>query len=227
MAKIRGNSVLPARRQASSCTPWTGWTSLASSRYPRTVTRSPPSSPSTRCRRTAIVDSQVFRKASWRLSALAGLAVLRFNPRGTSSRRAPPRQVRQGRAERLDVAAAIEFAEFHDLPRPLAGRVVVRHRPGPDARLRPGGGRGRPALTTAAVLPGPSTWKVWADSGKPVLGALVPEPTTRGPCRGHRAVRGHPLRPAWSASTARSTSGWARPPCAGRTTRSWRRSLRR
>ena len=32
-----------------------------------------------------MMDSHVFRKAAWRLPALAGLAVLRFNTRGTSS----------------------------------------------------------------------------------------------------------------------------------------------
>src|SRR3954452_10991605 len=32
-----------------------------------------------------MMDSHVFRKAAWRLPALADLAVLRFNTRGTSS----------------------------------------------------------------------------------------------------------------------------------------------
>ena len=32
-----------------------------------------------------MMDSHVFRKAAWRLPALAGVAVLRFNTRGTSS----------------------------------------------------------------------------------------------------------------------------------------------
>ena len=34
-----------------------------------------------------MMDSHVLRKAAWRLPALAGLAVLRFNTRGTSSLR--------------------------------------------------------------------------------------------------------------------------------------------
>src|SRR5512139_1497401 len=34
-----------------------------------------------------MMDSHVLRKAAWRLPALAGLAVLRFNTRGTSSAR--------------------------------------------------------------------------------------------------------------------------------------------
>ena len=54
------------------------------------------------------MDSHVLRKAAWRLPALAGFAVLRFNTRGTSS----PRGTSQGTfdggaAERLDVAAAL------------------------------------------------------------------------------------------------------------------------
>jgi alpha/beta superfamily hydrolase len=34
-----------------------------------------------------MMDSHVLRKAAWRLPALAGLAVLRFNTRGTTSER--------------------------------------------------------------------------------------------------------------------------------------------
>ena len=49
-----------------------------------TATRSPPSSACTRCPTAGgMMDSHVLRKASWRLPALAGLAVLRFNTRGT------------------------------------------------------------------------------------------------------------------------------------------------
>ena len=64
------------------------------------------------------MDSHLLRKASWRLPALAGMAVLRFNTRGTTS----PRGTSQGTfdegvGERFDVAAALELAEFRDLPR--------------------------------------------------------------------------------------------------------------
>ena len=63
------------------------------------------------------MDSHLFRKAAWRLPALADLAVLRFNTRGTSSvrgtsegavRRWGGRAVRRGRA--------LEYAEFQELP---------------------------------------------------------------------------------------------------------------
>ncbi len=63
------------------------------------------------------MDSHVLRKAAWRLPALADLAVLRFNTRGTSSPRGTSEGAFDGgRAERYDVAAAVEYAEFHDLP---------------------------------------------------------------------------------------------------------------
>jgi alpha/beta superfamily hydrolase len=65
------------------------------------------------------MDSHVYRKAAWRLPALADLAVLRFNTRGTSSPRGTSEGTFDGgEAERFDVAAAIELAEFRDLPRP-------------------------------------------------------------------------------------------------------------
>ena len=53
-----------------------------------------------------MMDSHVLRKASYRLPALAGLAVLRFNTRGTSSERGTSEgEFGDGVAERHDVAA--------------------------------------------------------------------------------------------------------------------------
>jgi alpha/beta superfamily hydrolase len=64
------------------------------------------------------MDSHVLRKAAWRLPALADLAVLRFNTRGTVSPRGRSGGAFDGgAAEHYDVVAAIEYAEFHDLPR--------------------------------------------------------------------------------------------------------------
>ena len=63
------------------------------------------------------MDSHVLRKASWRLPALADLAVLRFNTRGTSSVRGTSDGAFDGgQAERYDVAAALDYADYHDLP---------------------------------------------------------------------------------------------------------------
>lgn len=65
------------------------------------------------------MDSHILRKAAARLPALADLAVLRFNTRGTSS----PRGTSDGEfdggvSEQFDVAAAMEFVRERALPRP-------------------------------------------------------------------------------------------------------------
>lgn len=120
------------------------------------------------------MDSHVLRKASWRLPALAGVAVLRFNLRGVSS----PRGRSEGSfddadAERFDVAAGIELAEYRELP----NRWLVGWSFGTDLALMHGCD---PSVTGAVLLSPPLRYArpehlaVWADSGKPVL-ALVPE----------------------------------------------------
>lgn len=65
------------------------------------------------------MDSHLFRKAAWRLPALANLAVLRFNTRGTSSEEGSS-EGSFGNAvdERFDVAAALDFVEYEGLPHP-------------------------------------------------------------------------------------------------------------
>lgn len=65
------------------------------------------------------MDSHLLRKAAGRLPALAGLAVLRFNTRGTTS----PRGTSDGSfdggvGERADVAAAMAFVAARGLPNP-------------------------------------------------------------------------------------------------------------
>ncbi|MDP5228379.1 MULTISPECIES: alpha/beta fold hydrolase [Arthrobacter] len=63
------------------------------------------------------MDSHVYRKASYRLPALAGVAVLRFNTRGTSSPRGTSDgEFDGGAAERYDVEAAVRFAVERGLP---------------------------------------------------------------------------------------------------------------
>ena len=64
-----------------------------------------------------MMDSHIYRKAAFRLPALAGLAVLRFNTRGTWSEQGTSQGAFDNAVgERYDVAAAVEYAEFHDLP---------------------------------------------------------------------------------------------------------------
>ncbi|GAA2918734.1 alpha/beta superfamily hydrolase [Microbacterium keratanolyticum] len=65
------------------------------------------------------MDSHIIRKAAARLPALADLAVLRFNTRGTSSPRGTSDGAFDGgTAERHDVAAAMAFVSERELPRP-------------------------------------------------------------------------------------------------------------
>ncbi|GAA1709153.1 hypothetical protein GCM10009809_01740 [Isoptericola hypogeus] len=120
------------------------------------------------------MDSHVYRKAAWRLPELADLAVLRFNTRGTSSPRGRSEgEFDGGEAERYDVAAAIELAEFRELPRPwLVGwsfgtELILKH--GTD-----------PSIEGAILLSPPlhratdADLDRWAAFGKPLV-VLVPE----------------------------------------------------
>ena len=121
-----------------------------------------------------MMDSHVFRKAAFRLPALAGLAVLRFNTRGTASMQGTSEGAfDSGAGERYDVAAAIEYAEFHDLP----NIWVVGWSFGTDLTLMHAND---PAVRGAILLSPPLRFSdeqhlaEWAESGKP-LTALVPE----------------------------------------------------
>lgn len=65
------------------------------------------------------MDSHILRKAAGRLPALADLAVLRFNTRGTASPRGTSEGSFDGGAsEAFDVAAAVDFVRDRGLPRP-------------------------------------------------------------------------------------------------------------
>jgi alpha/beta superfamily hydrolase len=116
--QIRANSILPARREDIELHTADGLTLVGELALPE---REPPVATLISLHplptHGGMMDSHVYRKAAWRLPALADLAVLRFNTRGTSS----VRGTSQGRfdggvGERFDVAAAIEYAEFAELP---------------------------------------------------------------------------------------------------------------
>ena len=65
------------------------------------------------------MDSHILRKSAARLPALADLAVLRFNTRGTSSPRGTSEgEFDGGGAESFDLAAAMDFVRQRRLPRP-------------------------------------------------------------------------------------------------------------
>jgi len=121
-----------------------------------------------------MMDSHVLRKAAWRLPALADLAVLRFNTRGTASARGRSEgEFGEGVTERLDVAAAFEFAEFRELPKLWAlgwsfgTELVLKYGCEPDVL-------GAILLSPPLHRAQPEDLDVWAASGKPMT-ALVPE----------------------------------------------------
>ena len=121
-----------------------------------------------------MMDSQIFRKAAARLPALAQIAVLRFNTRGTSSVQGTSEGAfDNARGERYDVAAAIEYAEFHDLP----SIWVVGWSFGTDLAIKYAHD---PGVVGAILLSPPLRFSteedlaVWRGSGKPLI-AIVPE----------------------------------------------------
>jgi len=121
-----------------------------------------------------MMDSHVLRKAAFRLPALADLAVLRFNTRGTSSEQGTSEgQFGNGEAERYDVAAAIGYAVTAGLP----GLWLLGWSFGTELALR----WGNDPAVTGAILLSPALRRAtdadldaWAASGKP-LTVLVPE----------------------------------------------------
>ena len=123
------------------------------------------------------MDSHVFRKAAYRLPALADLAVVRFNLRGvTSPRGTSEGEFGNGESERHDVTAAIEYAEFHEAPE-LPNRWLLGWSFGTDLALMYGND---PSIEGAILLSPPLRYSQpdhlaeWADSGKPLV-AIVPE----------------------------------------------------
>jgi uncharacterized protein len=172
---IRANSILPARRQdielhTADGLRLVGELALPADRDPVATLICLHPLPT----HGGMMDSHVYRKAAWRLPALADLAVLRFNTRGTASVRGTSEGVfDNGVAERFDVAAAIEYAEFQELP----NRWLIGWSFGTDLALRYGCD---PAVAGAILLSPPlrssteEDLRVWAESGRPVT-ALVPE----------------------------------------------------
>ncbi|HET6242592.1 MAG TPA: alpha/beta hydrolase [Arthrobacter sp.] len=124
------------------------------------------------------MDSHVYRKASYRLPALAGIAVLRFNTRGTASPRGTSSGAfEEGVGERLDVEAAVHLAVQRGLP----NRWLVGWSFGTELALMYGASEPVASEIEGAILLSPplhrateTHLKEWAASGKP-LKVLVPE----------------------------------------------------
>jgi alpha/beta superfamily hydrolase len=172
---IRANSILPARREDIELQTADGLTLVGE--LARPLDRDPVATliclhplPT----HGGMMDSHIFRKAAWRLPALAGLAVLRFNTRGTSSVRGTSEGTFDNAVgEKYDVAAAIEYAEFHDLPNVW----LVGWSFGTDLTLM----HGLDPVVSGAILLSPPLrntrpehLSAWAADGRP-LTALIPE----------------------------------------------------
>ena len=127
------------------------------------------------------MDSHLFRKAAWRLPALADIAVLRFNTRGTSSPEGTSEGTFDGgEAERWDLAAALDLVESSDL---VAGVALpppwlVGWSFGTEIILRYG--HADPSVVGGILLAPPlknagdADLDAWTGSGKPLV-AVVPE----------------------------------------------------
>lgn len=121
-----------------------------------------------------MMDSHLFRKAANRLPAMADLAVLRFNTRGTSSDRGTSDgEFGGGGPERYDVAAAIAFCVAAGLRR----LWLVGWSFGTELALMWGNVpevEGAILLSPALRRAGDADLDNWAATGKPLI-ALVPE----------------------------------------------------
>jgi alpha/beta superfamily hydrolase len=174
-AEIRASTVLPARREDITLTTADGLDLVGELALP--ADRDPVATlvclhplPT----HGGMMDSHVLRKASYRLPAQAGLAVLRFNTRGTTSDRGTSQgEFGGGETERFDVAAALEYAEYHDLPHPW----LVGWSFGTELTLK----WGLDPVVEGAILLSPPLHRAgdvqldaWAADGRP-LKALIPE----------------------------------------------------
>jgi alpha/beta superfamily hydrolase len=175
MPEITAGTVLPARRDPITLLTADGLTLVGE--LARPVSRPPVATliclhplPT----QGGMMDSHVLRKASYRLPALADLAVLRFNTRGTASERGRSEgEFGGGEAERHDVAAAIGYAADLDLPRlwllgwSFGTEMALRWGLDPDVE-------GAILLSPPLRRAGDADLDAWARAAKPLL-ALVPE----------------------------------------------------
>lgn len=175
MAEIRANSVLPARREPVALTTSDGLTLVGELALP----------PETDASATIVavhplpthggmMDSHLLRKMAWRLPALANIAVLRFNTRGTASPSgASEGQFDEGDGEGRDLAAAVKYVGARGLPEPwLVGwsfgtDVILKH-----PEVSPV--RGAVLISPPLRFSTPADLGEWARTGRSVTG-LIPE----------------------------------------------------
>jgi len=121
-----------------------------------------------------MMDSHLYRKAAYRLPAMADVAVLRFNTRGTESAQGRSEgEFGNGETERLDVAAAVRYATEAGLPH----RWLLGWSFGTELTLRWGllpGVEGGILLSPPLRRATDEALDAWAAAGRP-LTVLVPE----------------------------------------------------
>ncbi|MCJ1694626.1 alpha/beta hydrolase [Rathayibacter caricis] len=173
--EIRGGVVLPARREEIELHTPDGLTLVGELALP--LDREPVATLVTLHplpTHGGFMDSHILRKAAARLPALADLAVLRFNTRGTSSPRGTSEGAFDGgTGERADVAAAMQLVAERGLPHPW----LVGWSFGTELALK----WGREHPIEGAILLSPPLHRAtadevaaWAADGRPLV-ALIPE----------------------------------------------------
>jgi alpha/beta superfamily hydrolase len=173
--EIRGATLLPARREDVELRTADGLTlvgelSLPAEREPvaTLVTLHPLPTAG------GFMDSHIIRKAAARLPALADLAVLRFNTRGTTSPRGTSEGAfAEGVDERLDVAAAMALVAERGLPDPW----IVGWSFGTELALKYGREhdiRGMVLLSPPLHRATDDDLRAWNGDPRPIV-ALIPE----------------------------------------------------
>jgi alpha/beta superfamily hydrolase len=173
--EIRGATLLPARREDVELRTADGLTlvgelSLPAEREPvaTLVTLHPLPTAG------GFMDSHIIRKAAARLPALADLAVLRFNTRGTTSPRGTSEGAfAEGVDERLDVAAAMALVAERGLPDPW----IVGWSFGTELALKYGRKhdiRGMVLLSPPLHRATDDDLRAWNGDPRPIV-ALIPE----------------------------------------------------
>jgi alpha/beta superfamily hydrolase len=173
--RIRANSVLPARREPLELRTTDGLRLVGELALPAhgdpaaTIICLHPLPTA-----GGMMDSQIFRKAAYRLPALAAVGVLRFNTRGTASAHGRSEgEFGGGVAEQYDLAAALRYAESAGLPH----RWLVGWSFGTDLVLMYGAAapvEGAVLLSPPLRLATDADLRTWAETGKPLV-AIVPE----------------------------------------------------
>ena len=173
--EIRGGTELPARREDIELHTADGLTLVGELALP--IDRDPVATmvalhplPTA----GGFMDSHIIRKSAARLPALADIAVLRFNFRGTTSPRGTSDgSFGEGITEQHDLAAAMALVEQRGLPQPW----LVGWSFGTEVLLK----YGRAHAIAGAILLSPPLHRTtdaeiaaWADAATPIA-ALIPE----------------------------------------------------